>query len=75
MNEQVIAAGMAALADVDNDVAMGLQQVGLTEPRIRPQGFEALLSIIVSQQISTEAARAVMGRVKNLLSGRFNLNI
>ena len=69
MNEQVIAAGMAALADVDKDVAMGLQQVGVPDPRIRPQGFEALLSIIVSQQISTEAASAVMGRVKNLLPG------
>jgi DNA-3-methyladenine glycosylase II len=69
MNEQVIAAGMTALAGVDKDVASGLQEVGFPEPRIRPQGFEALLSIIVSQQISTEAASAVMGRVDDLLSG------
>lgn len=69
MNEQVIATGMAALADVDKDVARGLREVGFPEPGIRPQGFEALLSIIVSQQISTEAARAVMGRVENLLPG------
>jgi DNA-3-methyladenine glycosylase II len=69
MNEQVIAVGMAALADVDKDVARGLKQVGFPDPRIRPQGFEALLSIIVSQQVSTEAARAIMGRVENLLPG------
>jgi DNA-3-methyladenine glycosylase II len=69
MNQQVIAAGMASLAGVDKDVARGLQQVGVPEPRIRPQGFEALLSIIVSQQVSTEAARAIMGRVENLLPG------
>ena len=39
MNEKNIAMGMAALAAVDNDVARGLQQAGLPEPRIRPQGF------------------------------------
>ena len=47
--------------------ARGSQEVGLPAPRVRPQGFEALLSIIVSQQVSTEAARAIMGRVENLL--------
>jgi DNA-3-methyladenine glycosylase II len=41
--------------------------VGLPEPRIRPQGFETLLSTIVSQQISTQAAKAIMGRVRALL--------
>jgi DNA-3-methyladenine glycosylase II len=69
MNKLVIATAMASLAAADSDVARGLQQVGLPAPRVRPQGFEALLNIIVSQQISTEAASAVMGRVKNLLSG------
>jgi DNA-3-methyladenine glycosylase II len=47
--------------------ARGLQEVGLSAPRVRPQGFRALLSIIVSQQVSTVAARAIMGRVENLL--------
>lgn len=69
MNEQFIATAMAELAAIDKDVARGLDEVGLPDPRIRSQGFGALLSIIVSQQLSTESAKAIMGRVEQLLPG------
>lgn len=67
MNKQHIAIALDELAQIDADVARALESVGLPEPRIRPQGFETLLSTIVSQQISTEAAKAIMGRVLALL--------
>lgn len=67
MNKAVIKKGMAALASVDSDVASALDQLGFPAPRIRPAGFETFLSTIISQQISTAAAAAVLGRVKSLL--------
>jgi DNA-3-methyladenine glycosylase II len=67
MNQQIIATGIAALADVDNDIAQAVNQLGIPSPRNRPAGFEAFLSAIVSQQISTNAARAIMGRIMALL--------
>ncbi len=67
MDKQHIAIALAELARIDSDVARALESVGLPEPRIRPQGFETLLSTIVSQQISTQAAKAIMGRVRALL--------
>ena len=63
MNEQRIRQGLDALASIDDDVAQALALVGTPPPRIRPAGFETLLHTIVSQQISVEAARAIMGRV------------
>ncbi|MEH6473560.1 MAG: hypothetical protein V7752_20240 [Halopseudomonas sp.] len=67
MTQQIIATGIAALADVDNDIAQAVDQLGIPSPRIRPAEFEAFLLAIVSQQISTPAARAIMGRVMTLL--------
>ena len=54
---------------VDEDLRRGLELVRYPKPRIRAPGFETLLSTIVSQQISTEAAAAVMRRVRELLPG------
>jgi len=45
----------------------GLELVRYPKPRIRAPGFETLMSTIVSQQISTEAAAAIMRRVRELL--------
>jgi len=56
-----------ALAKLDPDVRRGLKMVQYPPPRIRSQGFETFLSTIVSQQISTDAAAAVMRRVQALL--------
>jgi len=56
-----------ALAKLDPDLQRGLKLVSYPAPRIRVQGFETFLSTIVSQQISTEAAAAIMQRVHALL--------
>ena len=67
LDEDSIAEGMRYLAAVDVDVANALVAYGPPSPRLRPEGFETFLSIIVSQQLSTHVARAIMGRVVDLL--------
>lgn len=67
MNQAKIKRDLNALAKLDADVKLGLDQVGYPEPRIRQPGFETFLSTIVSQQISTDAAAAIMLRVRALL--------
>jgi DNA-3-methyladenine glycosylase II len=67
MNEDIIKQALDELALKDEDVAIGLKLVGYPPPRIRPVGFETLFSIIVSQQLSTHAAAAIMGRANALL--------
>jgi len=67
IDSAVIAQGMTALAECDPDVADGWALVGDPEPRIRPHGFETLLRIIVSQQLSTQVAGAIMGRLEGHL--------
>lgn len=56
-----------AIAGSDHDVAKGLDSVGYPSPRVRAAGFETLLSIIVSQQISTGAAQAIWRRLVSML--------
>lgn len=70
MDERIIENGMRALAACDPDIALALERLGPPPPRIRPAGFETFLATVVSQQISTSAARAIMGRVVALLPER-----
>ena len=44
-----------------------LSTYGKPKPRIRPEGFETFVNTVVSQQISTHAASAIMGRVRKRL--------
>lgn len=67
MNEKTIKLGLDDIASKDKDVAEALEHLGYPAPRIRSPGFETLLNIIVSQQLSTHAAAAIMGRVRDLL--------
>jgi DNA-3-methyladenine glycosylase II len=67
MNQGKINRHLDALAQLDDDVRRGLELVSYPQPRIRVEGFDTFLSTIVSQQISTEAAAAVMRRVRALL--------
>ncbi len=69
MDQSKIKRHLNALAKLDADVRRGLQLVRYPPPRIREQGFATFLSTIVSQQISTEAAAAIMQRVRALLPG------
>ncbi|RUR30180.1 DNA-3-methyladenine glycosylase 2 family protein [Vreelandella andesensis] len=67
MTPETIEHAMEALAKADPDIARAYPLVGAPAPRQRDQGFATFFSTIVSQQISTEAARAIMRRVKAVL--------
>ncbi|MDI3324129.1 DNA-3-methyladenine glycosylase 2 family protein [Pontibacterium granulatum] len=67
MDKTQIVQGLEALSDVDTDIAKAYGLIGAPEPRVRPTGFSAFLSIIIGQQVSTEAANAIRGRVEALL--------
>ena len=69
MNQSRIKRHLDRLAQQDEQLRQGLELVRYPTPRIRTPGFETLLSTIVSQQISTEAAAAIMARVRLLLPG------
>ena len=62
-----IVQGLEALSEVDTEIAEAYASIGAPEPRVRPTGFSAFLSIIIGQQVSTEAANAIRGRVEALL--------
>lgn len=67
LNQQTLSAALDELGSRDKDVAEALKQVGYPLPRIRPAGFPTLLSTIVSQQISAEAARSIYQRLEKRL--------
>lgn len=51
------------LAAADPDLGRAATQVGAPPPRARPAGFAGLLNILVAQQVSAAAARAIWGRL------------
>ncbi len=67
MEPSDISDALLQLARVDADIARALPQIGHPAPRISASGFTALLGIIIGQQVSTEAAAAIRGRVDALL--------
>ena len=67
MDNAMIAKGIKYLASIDPDIKDAVELIGAPAPRIRPHGMETLVSIIISQQLSTEAAASIMAKVKNLL--------
>lgn len=67
MNQRQLNRALQQLALQDADVAAGLNLAGKPAPRQRPGGFETFLSTLVSQQISTSAAQAILGRVHALM--------
>ena len=67
MDKNSIALGMRALCAADTDIERAFPSLGDPPPRQRPAGFETLVATIVSQQIATQAARAILQRVHDLL--------
>ncbi len=63
-NAADVAEGAAWLAAREPRFAHALSLTGPPPTRLRPDGFEALLSAIVSQQISVAAARGVWARLE-----------
>lgn len=64
-SDACMAEGAAWLAQVEPRFATALDLTGLPPLRRRPDGFAHLLSAIVSQQVSTHAARAIWGRMED----------
>jgi DNA-3-methyladenine glycosylase II len=63
-SEAVLAQGVAALAAADPVMARIIAE-GATPPlRKREPGFEGLVGIVVSQQLSVASANAIFGRLK-----------
>jgi DNA-3-methyladenine glycosylase II len=61
---QDVKQGAAWLAAQDVRFAKALDLTGPLPLRLRPQGFNSLLDIIVSQQVSVASADAIRGRMK-----------
>lgn len=59
-----VAEGCAHLAQIEPRFAAAFAETGPLPLRRKPDGFEALLSAIVSQQVSVAAANAIWGRLK-----------
>ena len=62
--EACVAEGAAWLAAREPRFAVALAETGPLPLRRRDDGFAALLSAIVSQQVSVASARAIMGRME-----------
>lgn len=67
MNQAEIDRALEQLAAVDPEVAAALSRSGTPGPRRRPADFSSLLGILVSQQLSTHAARAIQSRLARVL--------
>ncbi|NQZ73689.1 MAG: DNA-3-methyladenine glycosylase 2 family protein [Dinoroseobacter sp.] len=63
-SEACVAEGAAWLAAREVRFADALKQTGALPLRLKPDGFETLLSAIVSQQVSVASANAIFGRLK-----------
>lgn len=69
LTQRHIQRGLKELAEREPHVARALERVGYPEPRRRPHGFDALSRIIVGQQVSVQAARAIANRLEACLGG------
>lgn len=66
MDKPTLIRHLDAVAEWDPQVADGLALVGYPEPRLTDHGFATLMNIIISQQISRDAATAIRQRVDAL---------
>lgn len=69
IDDTMIKHALSEIAKVDPDVKKGLSimETPYPEPRIRPEGFQALMNSVGSQQISVHAAKAILDRVYGLM--------
>ena len=63
LNARTLARGVAALSARDPDLAAIVARWGAPPLWARPPGFTTLVTIIVGQQVSLAAARAILGRL------------
>ena len=63
ITEETLPGALAELAALDADMARALEEVGPPPLRARPAGFDALMRIIIGQQVSVAAAQAIWDRL------------
>ncbi len=63
-SDDCVAEGAAWLAQTEPRFAKALTQTGPLPLRLKPDGFEQLLSAIVSQQVSVASANAIWARLE-----------
>jgi DNA-3-methyladenine glycosylase II len=61
--DETLRPALEVLAARDADIARAYAHCGLPPERRRPTGFAGLLSIMTAQQVSAQAARAIIGRL------------
>lgn len=69
MDKRELHRALDHLAAADKDIAAALSVVGYPPPRHKPHGFSGFLDIIISQQISKDAATAIFTRIMALTGG------
>ncbi len=65
-NQYAFNAQLDAAASLDPKIRSIIDDLGYPEPRSRVHGFETMLRIIVSQQLSTRVAAVIWDRVETL---------
>jgi DNA-3-methyladenine glycosylase II len=66
-DRELLQRALAHLGKADRDFARAVAEIGPPPPRGRPANFMALLHVIVAQQVSTHAAKAISDRLEAAL--------
>lgn len=66
-DRELLQRALRHLGKADKDFARAIEEVGPPPPRSRPAGFLGLLHVIVAQQVSTHAAKAISARLDQVL--------
>ncbi|HJR22124.1 MAG TPA: DNA-3-methyladenine glycosylase 2 family protein [Dongiaceae bacterium] len=69
-DQDLLQRALRHLAKADRDFARAIDEVGPPLPRQRPAGFMGLLHVIVAQQVSTHAAKAISARLDAALEAK-----
>ena len=67
---ELLQRALAHLGKADRDFARAIKEIGPPPPRGRPASFMALLHVIVAQQVSTHAAKAISARLDAALDAQ-----
>lgn len=68
MSPEFIRNALDLVAQKDPDLAAAIYTAGYPEPRTRAPGFGSLINIIIGQQVSTHAARAIQNRLRSIVN-------
>lgn len=63
VSDEALRAPLEALSEQDTDVARAYLDCGLPPIRSQDAGFNGLVGMIISQQVSVQSAKAILGRL------------